>query len=280
MANFKYSVNSWVFGPITVEDLAKRAKRIGLDGLEIDGEPEKYDIGKMKAVLEENGLAAVDVCGTFQTQERAFNNNNREQRAQAVAYAKSMVDMAVELGTDKILVVPSQVGAELYVDKETDWKNSVEALTEVARYAKERGVSVMLECVNKYEVHMVYSLADGVRMAREIGTGNVGVVADTFHMQLEEKDGIANAIRNTGTEWILHQHLGDNNREVPGKGCMDWKEILAALRDIGYEGYLSFEPVPAHMGLTEVCTGIYDPDVLEDEMTRSLQMLRGIENLW
>lgn len=126
---------------------------------------------------------------------------------------------------------------------------------------------------------MVYSLADGIRMAKDIGTGNVGVVADTFHMNLEEKDGIANAIRNTGSEWILHQHLGDNNREVPGKGCMDWREILMALRDINYQGAVSFEPVPAHMGLTEVCKGIYDPDVLEREMKQSLEMLCGITEL-
>lgn len=225
MKKFKYSVNSWVFGPISFEELAVRAKRIGLDGLEIDGEPDKYDVAYLKEVLDANGLAAVDICGTFQTPERAFNNNDPEMRKQAVAYAKSMVDMAVALGTDKILVVPSQVSRLTpYADKETDWNNSVSAIREVAEYALEKGVKVMLECVNKYEVNMVYSAADGIRMVKQIGTGNIGLVTDTFHMNLEEKDGIANAIRSTGAEWIMHQHLGDNNREVPGKGCMDWKK--------------------------------------------------------
>lgn len=277
MKKIDFTVNSWVFGPIPFEELVKRACRIGLSGLELDGEPEKYDVSQMRRLLMENNLKPVSVCGTFSRPDRAFNHSDEKMREKAVIYGKSLVDMAKEAGADRILLVPSEVfHLEHYADAATDWQHSVEAVRQVACYAKEKNIKVMLECVNKYEVNMVYSLQDGIRMAKDIDTGNVGLVADTFHMQLEEKDGVAGAIRNTGKEWIMHQHLGDNNRELPGKGSMNWQEILKALRDIEFEGALSFEPLPGHLTPEEIGQGRYCADVLEKEMKKSMDMMKGI----
>lgn len=278
MKKLDFSVNSWVFGPISFDELAGRAKRIGLDGLELDGEPDTKDLKHMKAVLEETGLKPISICGTFNTENRAYNHADAAMREQAVAYGKKLVDMAVYMGTDKVLLVPSMVNRLTYfADRQTDWAHMIESVKKVAEYALEKGgIKIMLECVNKYEVNLVYSLQDGIKLAHDIGTGNIGLVADTFHMQLEEKDGVANAIRNDGKGYILHQHMGDNNREVPGKGCMDWKDILTALRDIDYNGAVSFEPLSKHLTPKEIGSGLLNPDELEEDMKKSLQMLRSI----
>lgn len=280
MRKLDFSVNSWVFGPISFDELAKRAKRIGLDGLELDGEPDTKDLKHMKEVLEETGLKPISVCGTFNTENRAFNHVDPFLRDQAINYGKKLVDMAVYMGTDKVLLVPSMVNRLTYfADRQTDRNHAVKAIREVAQYAKERGIRLMLECVNKYEVNLVYSLKDGIDLANEIGTGNIGLVADTFHMQLEEKDGIGNAIRKDGKGYILHQHLGDNNREVPGKGCMDFKEICLALRDIDYGGAVSFEPLPKHLTPEEIGQGLLDPNELEADILKSMKMLKAIMEL-
>ncbi|WMC93986.1 sugar phosphate isomerase/epimerase family protein [Kineothrix sp. MB12-C1] len=280
MKKINFSVNSWVFGPISFEELAKRAKRIGLDGLELDGEPDTIDLVHMKKVLKETGLKAISVCGTFSMEERSFSHSDEMMRRNAIEYGKKLVDMALYMETDRILLVPSMVNRlTYYVDRQTDWNHSVESIREVAEYAKENNIKVMLECVNKYEVNLVYSANDGKQMAEEIGTGNVGLVTDTFHMNLEEKDGIANAIRSAGKEFIMHQHLGDNNREVPGMGCMNWKEIFMALRDIDFEGAVSFEPLPNRLTPEEISAGMLDPDELEQNMTKSIKMLNFIMEL-
>lgn len=277
MGQIEFSVNSWVFGPITFEELAERAKRIGLDGLELNGEPDTIDLRQRKAVLEKTGLKPVSVCGTFSMENRAFNHSDASMQKQAVIYGRKLVDMASYMGTDKVLLVPSMVNRLTYfTDRQTDWAHAAESVREVAEYAKENGIKIMLECVNKYEVNLVYSLQDGIKLANDIGTGNIGLTADTFHMQLEEKDGIAGAIRKYGKGHILHQHLGDNNREVPGKGCMDWNDILRALKEIEYEGAVSFEPLPAHLTPEEIGSGMLDADCLEEDMTKSIRMLKAM----
>jgi len=278
MKNIKFSVNSWVFGKIPFAELARRAKEIGLDGLEVDGEPDKLSVQEMKAILKANGLLPISVCGTFSTPDRAFNHSDSTMRNSAIAYGKKLVDMAYELETDRLLIVPSQVDKLTpYLSKEQDWENSVEAIRTVSEYAKEKGnIKIMLECVNKYEVSMVFTLEDGIRMAKQIGTGNIGLVGDTFHMQLEEASGIPSAIRSAEDQWLMHLHLGDNNREVPGKGCRNWREIFQALQDIDFSGAASFEPLPRRLTPGEIGAGLLNPDELQEEMTVSIQMLKGI----
>ena len=187
------------------------------------------------------------------------------------------MDMAVELGAGNVLFVPSRVnGTTYYISKEADWNHSVESLREIAEYAKtKKDITIVLECVNKYEVTLVRTLKDGIRMAKEIGTGNVKIIGDTFHMSLEEEKGIHNAIREAGS-WLAHLHLGDNTREVPGNGVMNWREILIALDDINYSGALSFEPLPHRLTVEEIFDGALDPKVLTQEIKSSTDYLKLI----
>jgi D-psicose/D-tagatose/L-ribulose 3-epimerase len=94
-------------------------------------------------------------------------------------------------------------------------------------------------------------------------------------MNLEEENGIHNAIRNAGS-WLGHLHLGDNTREVPGRGCINWREIMIALKDIDYQGALSFEPLPHRLTPEEIFGGVLDPQELADELGFSIQYLKSI----
>jgi sugar phosphate isomerase/epimerase len=115
----------------------------------------------------------------------------------------------------------------------------VESVRSVGEYAASLGVDISLECWNRYGTYLLNRLEEGVRMWRETGLENGGVMADTYHMNIEERS-LPEAIRSTG-ELLNHVHLSDSNRLAPGWGHIDFEEVLRILRKIGYRGYLAFE---------------------------------------
>jgi sugar phosphate isomerase/epimerase len=115
----------------------------------------------------------------------------------------------------------------------------VEALRELGRQGEEVGAKVFLEPLNRYEDYLVNTLADAVSIVDEVGSSAVSVIADTFHMSIEEAD-IGAAIR-AAAQHIEHVQLGDSDRLEPGHGHYDWTETLDALDAIGYHGWLAME---------------------------------------
>lgn len=115
----------------------------------------------------------------------------------------------------------------------------VEALTELGKHGEEVGAKIFLEPLNRYEDYLINTLADAVSVVEEVDSPAVVVIADTFHMSIEEGD-IGEAIRSAGSR-IEHVQLGDSGRLEPGNGHYDWPETLDALEAIGYEGWLAME---------------------------------------
>jgi D-psicose/D-tagatose/L-ribulose 3-epimerase len=272
-----FSINSWIFGKATIDEIAKRAKEIGVDGIDISGEPDTTDINEVKSALTKYGLIPFCINGNFADEKRVCCHGDSAFRETAVEYGKKCVDMAVALGSKKVLIVPSQVmGSTFYVSKPVDWQHSVETLKKIAEYAKPKDIIIMLECVNAYEVTLVRTLRDGIRMAKETGFDNVRIIADTFHMQLEEQLGIPHALREAGNDWLQHVHMGDNTREVPGRGCMNWRDFLLALNEINYTGAVSFEPLPRKMTMDQLFAGELPIEELVMELKQSFDYLQNI----
>ena len=82
-----------------------------------------------------------------------------------------------------------------------------------------------------------------LKMVNEVGLENVGVMGDTFHMNIEESN-MGDAIRNVGKK-LYYLHIADSNRAAPGRGHIDFEEIAQALKDIDYNGWISMELLPA-----------------------------------
>ncbi len=135
----------------------------------------------------------------------------------------------------------------------------VAALREVGEHAASVGTVAYLEPLNRYEDFVINTLADASSVVDEVDSPGVAVIADTFHMSVEEGD-IAAAIREAGAR-IQHVQLGDSNRLEPGAGHYDWPETLAALTDIGYSGWLAME------------CGLSAP--VEDVLPRVAELLKG-----
>lgn len=126
------------------------------------------------------------------------------------------------------------------VDKERDLERSIANMKKVAKVAEDCGVVMGMEILNRFEGYLLNTCDEGIQYVDAVGSRNVRLMLDTFHMSIEE-DNIAAAIRKAGDK-LCHLHLGERNRQVPGKGTMPWDEIGQALRDINYQHAAVMEP--------------------------------------
>jgi D-psicose/D-tagatose/L-ribulose 3-epimerase len=158
-------------------------------------------------------------------------------------YLRTCIDLAAELGSDSVSgPMYSATGKARLLspaEREQQWAWAVESLGEAADYAGERGVGLAIEPLNRFETDMVNTVEQGVELCERIGRDNVGLLLDTFHMNIEEKD-IAEAIRLAGRR-IRNFHACENDRGAAGSGHVPWATVLPALRETGYDGLVAVE---------------------------------------
>ncbi|MCR4818741.1 MAG: sugar phosphate isomerase/epimerase [Fretibacterium sp.] len=128
----------------------------------------------------------------------------------------------------------------LPMDKEGDLERSIKNMRILGKTAEDCGVVLGMEVLNRFEGYMINTCMECKKYIDAVGSPNVKIMLDTFHMNIEE-DNMAAAIRYAGKD-LCHLHLGEQNRRVPGKGTLPWAEIGQALRDIGYQGAAVMEP--------------------------------------
>jgi D-psicose/D-tagatose/L-ribulose 3-epimerase len=116
---------------------------------------------------------------------------------------------------------------------------AVDGLREVAGYALQAGVTLAIEPLNRYETDMINTVEQGLALCDAIGVDNVGLMLDTYHLNIEETS-IGDAIRLAG-ERCLHVQASENQRGIPGAGHIPWREVKEALDDIGYAGSIVIE---------------------------------------
>jgi sugar phosphate isomerase/epimerase len=240
---FRYAYNQLVYYG---EDIAKsvdRVARFGYDAIEVIGEPEQLDAREVKGLADAAGIAVSSVCSLY-TPERDLAHPDADARARAVRYVQDVADFASAMECPTIIVHPTANGkVQALASEEEEWAWAVESIRAAGEYAAPLGVSLSLECWNRYETYFLNRLEQAARLWTATGLSNGGIQGDTFHMNLEE-ESIDGAFREHG-HLLQHVHLADSNRAAPGAGHLDFTPILQALVDVGYEGYLSFELLPA-----------------------------------
>jgi sugar phosphate isomerase/epimerase len=150
----------------------------------------------------------------------------------------------------------------------------VEGIRTAGDHASSLGVDLTLECWNRYGTYMLNRLEEGARMWRETGLQNGGVMADTFHMNIEERS-ISGAILAHG-DLLNHVHLSDSNRLAPGLGHVDFAEVLQALGEVGYEGSMTFELIPS---LPNGLGSDQDSPSFDDVAGQALDHMKEVERL-
>jgi sugar phosphate isomerase/epimerase len=162
-------------------------------------------------------------------------------RLRAREYIARLIDVAARFGAP--VIIGSMQGS---LEKDVTHVQALgwlrEALNELGERAKTRGVKLMLEPLNRYETDIINRIVDGMELIRSLTTDNVVLLADLFHLNIEE-DSLPSAIR-AAKGYIGYVHLADSNRRPAGLGHTGFEGVIEALKDIGYEGYVSAEALP------------------------------------
>ena len=183
---------------------------------------------------------------------------------------------ASRIGAPFTIVVPTRIGKLCPETSLTqEWDNVVQSLREIGEAGQELGVTAVIECVNRAESYLANRLDTARRLVEAAGSDHVALMADSFHMNIEETD-IPSALRSAAPR-LRHIHLADNNRAAPGMGHLDLCGFLKTLLDIGYEGTITMEcdvqSLDAY-GRNAIST---DPKVFDDYAAKAIATLKNIE---
>lgn len=171
----------------------------------------------------------------------SLTNADTERRDQAREFVRSMIDFAAAVGAP-VIVGSMQGFWDEAVSRERALDLLADALNDLGEHASSRGQVLLYEPLNRYETNLINTVTDGVRFLDTLSTRSVRLLADLYHMNIEEAD-IGGAIRHAGGH-LGHVHFNDSNRRPAGLGHVDYGPVVAALREIGYAGYLAAEALP------------------------------------
>ena len=286
--SLKYGVSNWIFGDENLETTFKRLQRYGYDGVELVGEPEQYDVDEVLRLCDRYGLKVLTVCGMFPwpTSERDLGNPDSEVRRRAVEYVQRCCDMAAALGSSAVVCTPCPVMKNAPVDaprEETGWREkagrerefAVESVRQAARRAAERGVTLAIEPINRYETYMLNTIEQGLEFVEQVGTEGLSVHLDTFHMNIEDKDPVG-CVEVAGSR-IGNVHIADSNRKAVGYGHFDFPGFVEALVRVGYDGPVNLEPLPP-LPDPYIAARLKSAEHLKDEYAKaSIERLREYE---
>lgn len=257
----KYGINLYLWADDMHDGLMpvlEKLKRIGYDGVEVpifDLDLAKWKLWAQR--LDDLGLERT--ANTVIAPEHNPISADRATREAAYQHMKAVVDCCAAVGSS-ILCGPHQVALGVFTGRgatEDEWKRSVEHLRRVAEYAAGSGVVLAEEVVNRFEIYHVNTLDQGIRLVDEVGHANCRLHLDTFHAHIEEKNS-ADAIRRAGDR-IAHVHISENDRGVPGSGSVAWDATFDALRDVGYDGWLTVEAFGNFLANLAAATKIWRP---------------------
>lgn len=126
------------------------------------------------------------------------------------------------------------------IDKPRDWERSVIQMRRVAKLARDFGITLGMEVLNRFEGYLINTASECRQFVKDVGAENIGVMLDTFHMNIEE-DSLVSAVHTAG-DMLCHLHVGEANRRLPGPGGLPWDEIGKALREENFDGCVVMEP--------------------------------------
>ncbi len=221
-----------------------RAAELGFDAVEIfPPAAQTLNNSSTARLLASHGLkcAAVGTGAGWVRHKLRLTDPDSGVRRQAVEFINAIIDVGGELGAPVIIgSMQGRWGDGVTREQAVQWLG--EALAALAGRAARRGVLVLYEPLNRYETNLLNRQGEAAAFLRTLTAPNVKLLCDLFHMNIEEAS-MADALRAVGP-LVGHVHFADSNRQAIGWGHTDMKPIMAALREINYDGFLSAEVLP------------------------------------
>jgi sugar phosphate isomerase/epimerase len=228
----------------------------GYDGVELAiRDPSQVDADELVSVVSSHGLV-VPAIGTGQAwgeEGLSFTSEDPAVRTAAIERVRSHVPLAARFRALIIIGLLRGITPKGQ-SREQSMAYLIEALQVCCSAAAEEDIRLALEPLNRYETDLIHTVAQGLDLIERVGADNMGLLLDTFHMNIEEPS-IEASIRACG-ESLFHFHVADSNRCHPGAGHLDFSSILATLTATGYQGFVSGEFLPLPDADTSAQRGI------------------------
>lgn len=249
----KIGFNTWVYSSFPVwvpsyplADTIERIARIGYDGIEIGAAsphayPDYLDAAARRTIRDMLAANEIALASMLPAPGGGPGFNTASplaaERANAIDQYRKVVDLCADLGGDQVLYV---AGWQVFgTDREQAWDWSRSALTEIARHAEGRGIAVVVEPTSA-DSNLVDSCDDAIRMKREVGAANVGLMFDTYHT-IYRNEVATDYVERMGAD-LRHIHIADAHRAAPSdSGKVDYRGLVKALSAAGFSGYLTME---------------------------------------
>lgn len=213
----------------------------GFDGVEIPVfEGALADYRRLGGQLDALGLARTAVSAIGDPALDLISPDATVRR-RAVDRMRWVLDCTAELGADRVSGPLHSVLGQFSGSGPTadELSRAVESQQQIGEHAAKAGVTVGLEALNRFECYLVNTMDDLAALVRRIGHPNIRAMYDTFHANIEETDPIGALTRNRAE--VVHIHISENDRGVPGRGNIPWVDTFAAIRSIGYDDWLTIE---------------------------------------
>jgi len=252
--NVRYGLNLLVYTAAFTKDelgLISKVADFGYDGVEIPfNDLSLLDAPATRKALEKAGVGMTACCVMMPGTNPC--SPDAAERKRAVARFRQMIDITGEMG-GKVVAGPlySPCG---YLTKKAvtadELKWCAEGLRAAAEHAEKAKILLAIEPLNRFETYVINTDADAVRLCKEVGSDYLKVQIDTFHANIEEKD-TAKAILATGKQYLGHFHASESDRGVPGTGQVRWAEVFRALKEVGYDRWVTIESFAT--GILDLC---------------------------
>jgi sugar phosphate isomerase/epimerase len=226
------------------EESIKKVADLGFDGAELAvRNPKDLKVDDVINIIKENNLE-VPAIGTGQAygeEGLSFSDPDEAVRKMAVDRINDQIIFASHFGAQVIIgLIRGIIGESVNKTEAEKW--TIDCLRRCTEFAKEYNIGLTLEPVNRYESNFINTLNEGIEFIKRVGASNLGLLADTFHMNIEEVSIYGSIIQ--AKNYITHVHFADSNRWAPGCGHLDFAKIVQTLKKIGYQGYVSAEILP------------------------------------
>jgi len=214
---------------------------LGYQGVELAiRDPAAVNVDEIAEAVRRAGII-VPAIGTGQAyleEGLALTAPDPSLRERTVARLEAQLPVAARLGALLIIgLIHGPILPDSGRERATEWL--IAGLARLSRLAAEHGVRIVIEPINRYESNWLNTVDEVMALIVRLGAENVGVLPDTFHMNIEERE-IAEAIARAGPR-LWHLHVADSNRRAPGAGHLAFGTIIAQLRALDYGGVVSAE---------------------------------------
>lgn len=223
-----------------LEQICAELRTLGYEGITLSvRNPLELDQDHISRVIQRHGLVVPGVStGPLFSEDRlSLTDPDPLGRQAAEVRIRDVIDLAARFGAPIFIARVRGPLPEEGVEDARRWMR--EGLLCVTDYGQQRGVRVLIEPLCHLELNNLNSVPETVAFVRSLGHSNLGIVADTFHMNIE--DCCLPASLMAARDYLGHVHFADSNRRYPGAGHVPFGEVVEALHLIGYDGFITIE---------------------------------------